>query len=97
MHVYDKETGIIFYSQVAQNAIGCWNTDLSHEPNNFHLIVQDNTTMIYPSDINVSSIAFRSFIFNQTVEFIHADRFGRLFMVYDEQFTTVQLCKNRSK
>lgn len=70
MHVYDKETGIIFYSQVARNAIGCWNTNLSHEPNNLHLIVQDNTTMIYPSDINVSgfvskSNAFQSLIFDQ--------------------------------
>lgn len=54
MHAYDKQTGIIFYSQVSLNGIGCWNTELPHNPSNFHLIVQDNTTMIYPSDINVS-------------------------------------------
>lgn len=54
MHVYDKHTGIIFYSQVSLNGIGCWDTTLPLNEENFHLIAQDNTTMIYPGDINVS-------------------------------------------
>lgn len=53
MHVYDKRSGIIFYSQVSLNGIGCWNTEKPLNEENFHLIAQDNTTMIYPSDINV--------------------------------------------
>lgn len=53
MHAYDKRTGIIFYSQVSLNGIGCWDTTQPLNPDNFHLIAQDNTTMIYPSDINV--------------------------------------------
>lgn len=53
MHAYDKNTSVIFYSQVSLNGIGCWNTKFPLNPSNLHLIAQDNTTMIYPSDINV--------------------------------------------
>lgn len=53
MHAYDKNTGLIFFSQVSLNGIGCWDTTMPLNPENFHLIAQDNTTMIYPSDINV--------------------------------------------
>lgn len=58
MHAYDKNTGVIFYSQVSLNGIGCWDTTLPLNQNNFHLIAQDNTTMIYPSDINVRDQIF---------------------------------------
>lgn len=53
MHAYDSHTGLIFYSQVHLNGIGCWDTTLPLTPANLYLIAQDNTTMIYPSDINV--------------------------------------------
>lgn len=53
MHAFDESSGIIFYSQVSLNAIGCWNTAVPLKENNFHIIAQDNETMIYPSDINV--------------------------------------------
>lgn len=65
MHAYDQNTGLIFYSQVHRNGIGCWDTTIPLTPANFHLIAQDNTTMIYPSDINVFLLnAFRSNIKN---------------------------------
>lgn len=53
MHVYDPDSGIIFYSQVSLNGIGCWNTAKPLDEDNFHIIAQDNATMNYPSDINV--------------------------------------------
>lgn len=56
MHAYDKDSGVIFYSQVSLNGIGCWNTANPLTEPNFHLIVQSNVTMIYPADINVSEI-----------------------------------------
>ncbi|XP_031631444.1 uncharacterized protein LOC116345869 [Contarinia nasturtii] len=55
MHAYDKNTGIMFFSQVSLNGIGCWDTTMPLNPDNLHLIAQDNTTMIYPSDINIDS------------------------------------------
>lgn len=61
MHVYDTFSGVIFYSQVSLNAIGCWNTAKPLDRDNFHIVAQDNTTMIYPSDINVSSLTEAQF------------------------------------
>lgn len=57
MHVYDKKTGIIFYTMIGLNGIGCWNTALPLNPSNLHIIAQDNKTMIFPSDINVSQMS----------------------------------------
>lgn len=54
MHAYDPNTGVILFSQVALNGIGCWDPFLPLTEKNFHLIVQDNTTLVYPSDITVS-------------------------------------------
>lgn len=53
-HEIDPQTGIIFYSQVQRNAIGCWNPNTPHTPDNFHILAQNNETMIYPSDVTVS-------------------------------------------
>lgn len=53
MHDFDR-SGIIFYSQVGRNGVGCWNTKKQHTPTHFHFITGNNQTMIYPSDLNVS-------------------------------------------
>lgn len=54
MHAFDRNTGIVFYSQVYTNGVGCWNSNTPHSPDNFHLLERNNQTMIYPSDLNVS-------------------------------------------
>lgn len=56
MHAFDRNTGIIFYSQVYTNGFGCWNSNTPHSPSNFHVLERNNQTMIYPSDLNVSRI-----------------------------------------
>lgn len=56
MHAYDKRTGVIFFSQVATNAIACWNTAKPLKVQNIGIIARDDTTMIYPADINVSFV-----------------------------------------
>ena len=56
MHDYDSKTGIIFYSQVALNGAACWNTNTEFSPKNHVLLDQSESKMIYPVDLNVSSI-----------------------------------------
>lgn len=53
MHQFDQNSGIIFYSQVHLNGVGCWNSKVPHTPHNFHILARNNQTMIYPSDLNV--------------------------------------------
>lgn len=54
MHAFDRNSGVIFYSQVGINGIGCWNSNTQQSPQNFDILARNNQTMIYPSDLNVS-------------------------------------------
>lgn len=54
MHAFDKDTGVIFFSQVSLNAIACWNTAKPLQPSNIGIVAKDDEIMIYPADINVN-------------------------------------------
>lgn len=56
MHDFDRTTGVIFYSQVGTNGLGCWNPNSLLTPQNFDILARDNRTMIYPTDVNVGQI-----------------------------------------
>lgn len=60
MHDFDPISGVVFYCQVHLNGIGCWNSNTEHTENNFHMIASNNQTMMYPVDMNVSTLATSS-------------------------------------
>jgi len=52
----DPKTGVLLYTQINKNGVGCWNSfthpeDFSPETN--HLVASDNETMIFPNDLKV--------------------------------------------
>nr|XP_018916210.1 PREDICTED: protein yellow-like [Bemisia tabaci] len=52
----DPQTGVLFYTLPHKNAIGCWNAcDKSQEysPRTAVQVVQNNVTLLYPSDLKV--------------------------------------------
>lgn len=53
MHDFDKDTGVIFYSQVGRNGVSCWNTARPHTAENHVLLARNDRTMIYPGDLTV--------------------------------------------
>lgn len=53
MHQYDQRNGIMMYTQVARNAVACWNSQKPYTAENIGLVAQSNETMIYPSDLKV--------------------------------------------
>lgn len=54
LHDFHQRTGIIFFSQVARNAVSCWNTYKPCTPENNGIVDQNDTTLNYPVDLNVS-------------------------------------------
>lgn len=56
MHAFDRQTGVIFFAQIAFSGISCWNTANKLSPQTHEILVQNNATMIYPSDLNVSEV-----------------------------------------
>lgn len=59
MHGIHK-SGVMFFAEINKNAVSCWNSKSALRPANMDRVDQDNVTMIYPSDLNVSSRQTRS-------------------------------------
>ncbi|XP_055537142.1 L-dopachrome tautomerase yellow-f-like [Wyeomyia smithii] len=54
-HAYDERTGVLFYTEVNRNSIGCWNSALDFNADNHGLVHMDNEKMIYPSDLTIDN------------------------------------------
>jgi len=53
--VYDKETGVIFYTQVNKDAIACWNVKRAYNPDTQGLIDSDSHALVFPNDLKIDS------------------------------------------
>lgn len=54
----DEKTGVLFYTQINRNGLGCWNSISKAEdygPDTNALIASDNVTMAYESDVKVDA------------------------------------------
>lgn len=52
----DPKTGVLFYTQLNKNGIGCWNSFThpnEYSPETNFLVASDNETMIFPNDLKV--------------------------------------------
>ncbi|EDW02839.1 protein yellow [Drosophila grimshawi] len=53
--VYDKETGVLFYTQVNKDAIACWNVKRPYMADTQGLIDSDSHTLIFPNDLKMDT------------------------------------------
>lgn len=51
--VYDRETNVIFYTQVNKDAIACWNIKKPYVADNQGLIDSDSHTLVFPNDMKI--------------------------------------------
>lgn len=52
---YDPETGIIFYTQVNKDGIGCWNTAKPLTQDTQGLVDSDSDALVFPNDLKVDT------------------------------------------
>ncbi|XP_058820449.1 protein yellow [Topomyia yanbarensis] len=52
---YDPETGVIFYTQVNKDGIGCWNTAKPLNPDTQGLVDSDSDALVFPNDLKVDN------------------------------------------
>ncbi|XP_065095002.1 L-dopachrome tautomerase yellow-f2-like [Ochlerotatus camptorhynchus] len=52
---YDPETGIIFYTQVNKDGIGCWNTARPLTQDTQGLVDSDSDALVFPNDLKVDT------------------------------------------
>lgn len=46
----------MFFSQIAKNAVSCWNSNTPYTPENHAIVDQNDTTMNYPVDLTVGQM-----------------------------------------
>ncbi|KAJ9584749.1 hypothetical protein L9F63_020899 [Diploptera punctata] len=49
----DEKTGVLFYTQVARNSVGCWNSRLPYNPATQGEVDANDVTMVFPNDVKV--------------------------------------------
>lgn len=52
---YDAQTGVLFYTMVNRDAIGCWNTKKPLSPETQGMVESDSNALIFPNDLKVDS------------------------------------------
>lgn len=66
----DPRTGVIFFTQVAKNGVGCWNTRQPLNPSTSVLVDSDPLTMIMPIDLKLDNDGYVWLISNRMPHFI---------------------------
>nr|XP_018905079.1 PREDICTED: protein yellow-like isoform X2 [Bemisia tabaci] len=78
----DEETGILFYTLIAKNALGCWNSFRGEEfsEKTQGIIVQDDTELSYPNDVRVDKTGILWLLVNNYIAYqlnqLEADSFN---------------------
>lgn len=69
-HVFDDESDVIFFTQVARHGIACWNINTPLNEETFVLIDQDDTALIMPIDISLDNEGYIWVISNRMPHYI---------------------------
>lgn len=71
IHDFDETTGVVFYSEVARNAIGCWNSGDKFAAETHDIVFRDDLRLIYPSDLKVDNEGNLWVLSNRMPEFMY--------------------------
>lgn len=72
MHAFDETTGVVFYGELARNAVGCWNSGEPFTADKHDVVLKDDVQMVYPSDLAVDNEGFVYVLSNRIPEFVYS-------------------------
>jgi len=52
---YDDESGVLFYTQVNKDGVGCWNSKKPYNPDTQGLVDSDSDALVFPNDLKVDA------------------------------------------
>lgn len=61
-HYLDMNTNVMFFAEMQNNAVSCWNIKKDLKRSNMNIVYQNNDTLIYPVDLNVRLICRHHFL-----------------------------------
>ncbi|KAJ6649551.1 Protein yellow [Pseudolycoriella hygida] len=52
---FDDEAGVLFYTQVNKDGVGCWNAKKPYNPDTQGLVDSDSDALVFPNDLKVDA------------------------------------------
>ncbi|KAI5637210.1 major royal jelly protein domain-containing protein [Phthorimaea operculella] len=53
-HLYSPRANALFWAEIGRDALSCWNTGMTLEPQNVVILAQDSLRLSYPADLSIS-------------------------------------------
>lgn len=72
MHVFDESTGVVFYGELARNAVGCWNSGEDFSADKHDIVLKDDERMVYPSDLTVDDEGHVYVLSNRIPQYVYS-------------------------
>ncbi|XP_065220917.1 protein yellow-like [Planococcus citri] len=98
---FDDKTGVLFYTLVQKDAVGCWNSKKNYTTDNNAIIASDSTTMSFPNDLKVDKNGTLWVLTDRLPNFMYSklnydDVNFRIFSASTEQAIKGTVCDNSS-
>ncbi|XP_058467637.1 L-dopachrome tautomerase yellow-f2-like [Malaya genurostris] len=71
IHAFDRETGVIFFALIQQNAISCWDTKKPFAPQNMAIIYKNDAEIVYPNDLAIDNDGYVWFMSNSIIKLLY--------------------------
>lgn len=73
VEVFDATTGVIFYTLINKNGIGCWNTKKPFTAENQGVVAEDDEDLVYPNDLRIDGEGNLLVLSNRMPLFIYSE------------------------
>lgn len=71
IHAFDRETGVIFFALIQQNAVSCWDTKKPFAPQNMAIIYKNDADIVYPNDLAIDNDGYVWFMSNSIIKLLY--------------------------
>ncbi|XP_035897050.1 L-dopachrome tautomerase yellow-f2-like [Anopheles stephensi] len=72
IHAFDRETGVIFFALIQQNAILCWDSNKPFAPQNMAIVYKNDRDIVYPNDLSIDQNGYVWFMTNSIIKLLYA-------------------------
>lgn len=71
IHALDRETGVVFFALVQQNAVSCWDSKKPFAPQNMALVYKNDNDIVYPNDLSIDNDGYVWFMSNSIIKLLY--------------------------
>lgn len=71
IHALDRETGVIFFALIQQNAVSCWDSKKAFAPQNMAIVYKNDAEIVYPNDLSIDNDGYVWVMSNSIIKLLY--------------------------